>query len=90
MVATTADLAVEQEVITTSTVPVEADFEAGCRGVTLHCTENAYIAFDRAAQVGDFFLIADTMLDIPDIQFTRVSALQVTTSGTLYIMARRG
>jgi len=84
-----ADKATEQEVIVTGTASIEANFEAQCKGVTLHCTENAYIAFDRAAQTGDFFLIADTMLDIPDVKFTKISALQVTTSGSLYILARR-
>lgn len=82
-------LAVEQEVIVTSTASIEANFNALCTGVTLHCTENAYIAFDRAAQVGDFYLIADKMIDIPNIQFTKISALQVSTSGNLYILARR-
>lgn len=81
-------LATEQEVIVTSTASIEANFDALCLGVTLHCTEDAYIAFDRAAQVGDFFLKADTMIDIP-VQFTRISALQVTSSGSLYIIARR-
>lgn len=89
MVSAGGDQAVEQEVIVTSTTSKEADFESICVGVTLHCTENAYISFDRPAKVGDFYLIADTMLNIPDIKFTKVSALQVSTSGSLYILARR-
>lgn len=82
--------AVEQESIATSTtIAKEADFESLCNGCILHCTEDAYIAFDRGAQTGDFFLIADTMFWFP-VQFTSISALAVSTGGTLYILAYRG
>lgn len=83
------DKAVEHETISTSTtVAKEADFEAKCKGCILHCTEDVYIAFDRAVQTGDFFLKADTMFNFP-VEFTRISALAVTTGGTLYILVYR-
>jgi len=83
------DKAVEMEQISTSTtIAKEADFENKCKGAILHCTEDAYIAFDRGAQAGDFLLKADTMFDFP-VEFTRISALAVSSGGTLYICARR-
>ena len=89
-VSANADLAVEQESIAVvSTQSKEADFETLCIGCTLHCTEACYISFDRPANSGDFLLLADTMLNIPDIKFTRVSGMAVSTGGTLYILARR-
>ena len=89
MPSANADLAVEQENIATSTtVAKEADFEAKCKGCILHCTEDAYLSFDRAVQTGDFFLKADTMFHFP-VEFTRLSALAVTAGGTLYILAYR-
>jgi hypothetical protein len=89
-VSASQDQAVEQESIATSTtLAKEADFRSLCIGVTLHCTEDANIAFDRGAQAGDFLLKADTMINIPDIKFTRISALATSTGGTLYILAQR-
>ena len=85
-----ADKATEQEQISiVSTQSKEADFETLCTGVTLNATEACYIAFDRPANTGDFLLLADTMIDIPDVQFTRLSAIAVSTGGVLYILARR-
>jgi len=85
-----ADLATEQENIAiVSTQSREADFETLCTGVTLNATEACHIAFDRPANTSDFLLLADTMLNIQDIQFTRLSAIAVSTGGTLYIIARR-
>lgn len=83
-----SDLATEQEGITTGTTSLEANFERQCDGCTVHCTEDVHIAFDRPANASDFLLKADVMMDFP-VKFTRVSAIQDSTSGTLYILARR-
>lgn len=87
-VAANADLATEQEGITTGATSKEADFETLCLGCVLHCTEDAHIAFDRPANASDFLLKADTMRLFP-VKFTSVSAIQDSTSGTLYILAWR-
>ena len=89
MIEANAFLAVEQESIATGTSGKRADFQSKCKHVTLHCTEDAYISFDRPVQSGDFFLKADVMIDIKDIEFTYIEALQVTSGGVLYILARR-
>ena len=83
-------LAVENEKLSfTNTASTEANFESKCKHVTLNATDNCYIAFDRPANTDDFLLLADTMLDITFIEFTKISAIGVVGSGTLYIMCRR-
>lgn len=69
----------------------EADFESGCRGVVLSTTANAYIAFDRPANADDFLLTAtlSPLVLEHDWQFTKISALGASGSGTLYMMVRR-
>lgn len=90
MVAANAHLMVEQERIAfTNTSSKEADFEAKCKHVTLRSTAAVHISFDRPANSGDFLLPTDTVVEINDIEFTKVSALGNAGSGTLYILARR-
>ena len=85
-----SDLANEMEVIATSTTVVkEADFESKCKAVTLHCTEDVHVDFDKVANSGSFLLKKDLMINIPNCEFTRVTALASSTGGNLYIWARR-
>lgn len=82
--------ATESEVIAFSNLlPTEADFISKCKSVVLHSTENVHIAFDEVANTSSFFLIGDVMLDISNIEFTRISALGNSTTGNLYILAIR-
>ena len=73
----------------TSTCPTEADFEAKCKHVALHATENVHVAFDGVAHAGNFLVKKDLMIDLRFTEFTRVSAIGNSTSGNLYILARR-
>lgn len=86
-----AHLSVEQEQIAfNNTNPLEADFEAKCKGVALHTTAAVRISFDRPANSGDFLMPANTTLNLDhNIEFTKMSALGNAGSGTLYILARR-
>lgn len=85
-----ADQAIEQETVSFGTVAKEADFQSLCTDVTLHATEDCHISFDgEVATTGKFFLKGDVMIDIRKIKFTRLSVIQNSTGGTLYIMARR-
>lgn len=92
MVAANADKSIESENISfVNTQSREANFEAKCKAVTLKTTANVYIAFDRPANTGDFLLeAADRVvtLEVPT-EFTKVSALGASGSGTLYILVRR-
>lgn len=82
--------ATESEVIAFSNLlPKEADFEAKCKCLTVHSTEDVHIAFDEVANTGSFFVKADVMIDLPNTEFTRISALGNSTTGNLYILARR-
>lgn len=83
-------LAVENEKRTfTNTASAEADFVAKCKNVTLLSTADSHVAFDRAANGDDFLLKANVPYDIREIEFTKVSVIGNSGSGTLYIMARR-
>ena len=80
----------EMEVIATSTTVVkEADFESKCKAVTLYCTQDTHVDFDKVANSGSFLLVKSIPLDIPNCEFTRVTALASSTGGNLYIWARR-
>ena len=82
--------AMESEVIAFSNLlPKEADFEAKCKSVVLHATEDCHIAFDEVANTGSFMLKADVMIRISKVEFTKVSALGNSTTGDLYILAIR-
>jgi len=89
-IADRQDQATEQEVIAfNTTASVEADFQSLCLGATFHPTEDVHISFDgEPATSGSFFLKADVGFDIP-VKFTRVSAIGDSTTGNLYILARR-
>lgn len=90
MISATAYLATEQETIAfVNTQSKEADFEAKCKGVTLRSTAAVHIAFDRPADTSDFLLPADSVVDITDIEFTKISAIGNSGNGTLYIIGRR-
>ena len=84
------DKSSEQEQIAfVNTGAKEADFQSLAKGFVLKTTANVYIAFDRPANTGDFVLAsADLTCDF-DIPATRISALGVSGSGILYIIARR-
>ena len=88
---TTLNLAMEQENISfNTTVSKEADFQVKCKACVLHSDEDVHIAFDTPANTGSFFLKADEMLTIgPPCEFTKISALGNSTTGTLYIIGRR-
>ena len=88
MASANSDQSAEMEQITFTTSGLTADFESKCKGCILHATEDVYISFDRPVQTGDFFLKGDTMFYFP-IEFTQISALQVSSSGTLYIIGIR-
>lgn len=84
--------AIESEKIAfNNTSSSEADFESGCKGISLITTADVYIAFDRPANTDDFLLTASTSpLTLEhDWQFTKVSALGSSGSGTLYMLVRR-
>jgi len=84
-----ASIAAESESISFDTTSAkEADFEAKAKWVVLHSTADVHIAFDRAANSDDFVLPANSVVEFP-VEFTRVSALGVSVSGTLYILALR-
>jgi len=89
-VPASASVAAENEKIAfVTTASKEADFESKCKGVVLKTTADVYIAFDRAANSDDFVLQStDGAIWFP-VEFTRVSALGVSGSGTLYIIALR-
>lgn len=74
---------------TNANVTIE-DFESKCKHVTLHATDDCHIAFDgETASTASFMLKADSMIDIDNIEFTEISMLGNSTTGTLYILARR-
>ena len=83
-------IAAERENIAfVNTVSKEANFEAKCDAVVLKTTADVYIAFDRAANTGDFLLQStDGVVSFP-VEFTKISALGVSGSGTLYIFGLR-
>jgi hypothetical protein len=87
------DNAVDSAVVVfNNTTPVEANFGVKCKGVVLKPTAGCYIAFDRPANTGDF-LIAATDSNIPllvaPIEFTRISVLGSSGSGTMYLLVQR-
>ena len=90
-VSSNAHLAVEMETISfVNTQPREADFQVKCKGVSLHATELCHVGFDsQVANTSSFLLPADVVVDLEPIEFTRISALGNSGSGTLYIIARR-
>ena len=83
--------AMESENIAFNTTnPSEADFQTKCKACVLHSDEDVHIAFDAPANTGSFFLKADVMIAIgPPCEFTKISALGNSTTGTLYIIGRR-
>lgn len=73
-----------------STSPVEENFEGSVQGVYLSTNKNCYIAFDTSANTDDFLLApSDGVVEIEPCQFTRLSVLGETESGTLYVIATR-
>lgn len=90
MSITATGKATESETISFSNLlPKEADFEAKCKRVVLHATEDVHVAFDEVANTGSFLVKADVMTSPIDLEFTRISALGNSTTGTLYILAIR-
>jgi len=92
MVSQNASLAIESEKIAfINTSSKEANFEVKCKSILLKTTANCYIAFDRPANADDFLLeAADRVVEIHEpMEFTRVSALGASGTGTLYIIGRR-
>ena len=84
------DLAAEQESgAFISAQSKEADFEAQCKGVVLKTTANVHIAFDRPANTSDFLLASTDLVVHFPVQFTSVSAIGDSGSGTLYIIGLR-
>jgi len=84
-----ASIAAESESISfNASSAKEANFEAKAKWVVLSTTASVHIAFDRPANSDDFMLPANAVVEFP-VEFTRVSALGVSGSGTLYILALR-
>ena len=83
--------AMESEVIAfTNALSKEADFISKCKAVSFYSTENVHVSFDEPANTGSFFVPKTTYVHINEpCEFTRISALGDSTTGNLYILARR-
>ena len=84
------DQAAEQESIAfNNATATEANFETLCKGAIIRTTADVHIAFDEAANTSSFLLCAtDEPMCFP-LNFTRISAVGDSGSGTLYIIAKR-
>jgi hypothetical protein len=60
------------------------------RRVTLASDNDVYINFDADATSANFILQLGCSMTLDDTQFTKLSALGVNSSGTLYVLACRG
>ena len=85
------DQAVESENISfNNTTATEADFEGKCKAVSFYSTEDVHVAFDAVANTGSFFVPKTTYVHVDEpCEFTNISALGDSTTGLLYILARR-
>lgn len=69
----------------------EENFGRVMTGLYLHASADCYVAFDTSADGDDFRVYAaDGFLHLEKVQFTRLSVLGVSGSGTLYVIATSG
>lgn len=84
------ELAMESiKIAFTNAQPTEENFTGiVASGLYLKTTANCYIAFDTSANDDDFLLeAADRVVEISPTQFTKLSVLGASGSGTLYVIA---
>ena len=79
----------QEQIAFVNTQSKEADFQVLAKRFMLKTTADCYIAFDRPANAGDMVLASTDSVVYFESPATRVSAMGVSGSGTLYVIAIR-
>ncbi|MEK9207073.1 MAG: hypothetical protein AAB922_01225 [Patescibacteria group bacterium] len=83
-----SDRASETRKIAATTTVKQEDFVTGCKGACVSADADCFIAFDENADLGSFFIQADTNTGFIPVQFTKFSVVAASTAN-VYILAIR-